>query len=141
MIYPKLFSRNGQVMLITVLALSSTILVSTAVAGLLTVFQIRQATDVVNSSKAVFASDMGLEWNLYHFFKDDVNNPACPATCSCPGGAACDINGKCELDNKATFTASCVSVDNGLNKDITIKSIGTSNRSSRAFQMSFTIIN
>src|SRR3989338_10873566 len=75
---------RGQIMLLTVLALSGTILGATTIAGLLMVYQIRQSNDIVNSTKAIFAADAGLEWRLYKFFKFD--SQACK---DCPDGGAC----------------------------------------------------
>ncbi len=59
-------------MILTVLALGGTILGATTVAGLLMLYQIRQATDLANSAKAIFAADAGLEWALYQFFTKDT---------------------------------------------------------------------
>jgi hypothetical protein len=56
-------------MLLTVLALGGTILGATTIAGLLTVYQIRQTSDIANSAKAFAAADAGIEWGLYQFFK------------------------------------------------------------------------
>ena len=53
-------------MLLTVLVLSSTLLSVALIAGLLMLFQIRQAGDATNSAKAVFAADSGIEWWFYN---------------------------------------------------------------------------
>lgn len=60
-------------MLLTVLVLSGTILGTTTIAGLLTLYQIRQSTDIINSGKAIFAADAGLECEFYRFTQ---NKPA-----------------------------------------------------------------
>jgi hypothetical protein len=57
-------------MLLAALALGGTILGATTIAGFLTAYQIRQATDFANSAKAVFAADAGTEWALYDFYVD-----------------------------------------------------------------------
>jgi len=57
-------------MLLTVLVLSGTVLAVTTVAGILMVYQIRQTTNIVNSAKAIFAADTGLEWELYRLNKN-----------------------------------------------------------------------
>jgi hypothetical protein len=65
--HPRL--NSGQMMILTSLALGSAILGTTAIAGLLMVYQLRQTTDFANSAKAVFAADAGIEWGLgqrYH---------------------------------------------------------------------------
>ena len=55
-------------MLIAVLALGGAILGATAVAGLMTLYQIRAATDTANSAKAIFAADAGTEWALFNYY-------------------------------------------------------------------------
>jgi len=60
------FQRNsGQVMLMSVIMLGGILLTSGVIGGLLVVQQIRQSTDTVNSAKAIFAADAGLEWMTY----------------------------------------------------------------------------
>ena len=67
---------KGQVMLLTVLIVSGTILGATTIAGLLMVYQIRQATNFGQSLQALFAADTGLEWQLYRKFqKEDYLEP------------------------------------------------------------------
>ncbi len=110
---------SGQVMLVTVMALSGTILGATTIAGLLMLHQIRQSTDTVNSSKAIYAADSGIEYELYRFFKDDSYE---------------DIN---PLSNGATFETRVVEklADDGVTvESITIKSTGKSNKIARAFE-------
>ncbi len=59
-------------MLLTVLILGSTILGASTIAGYLTVLKIRASSDTTNSSKAIFAADTGIEWELYKY----IGNPA-----------------------------------------------------------------
>lgn len=67
---------KGQVMLLTVLIVSGTILGATTIAGLLMVYQMRQATNFGESLQALFAADTGLEWQLYRKFqKSDYPEP------------------------------------------------------------------
>ena len=61
---------KGQVMLLTVLIVSGTILGATAIAGVLMLYQLRQATDFGRSLQALFAADTGLEWRLYRKFAE-----------------------------------------------------------------------
>lgn len=61
-------ARSGQAMLIAVLSLGGAILGATAVAGLLTLYQIRATTDTQNSAKAIFAADTGTEWALFSYY-------------------------------------------------------------------------
>lgn len=113
-------------MLITVLALSGTILGATAIAGLLMLYQLRQSNDVINSNKAIFAADSGLEWRLYKFFKAD--NQTCK---ECPDGGACPGP---SFENGASFQAACDSAG-GAATTTTVKSTGTSGNASRALQI------
>ena len=110
---------EGQVMLITVILLSGAILASTSLIGLLTRYQLRQASDINASMKAIFAADAGIEWAFYNenklietgLYKD----LATPQTVS--------------LTNGAKFTVSKVPSDPSL-----IKSIGQFGLSARAFE-------
>ena len=70
--------RNGQVMVLTVLALGGAILSATTIAGLLMLYQIRQTSDFANSARAIFAADAGIEWGLYNFLCTDAENFPCP---------------------------------------------------------------
>lgn len=111
-------------MLITVLVLTGTILGATTIAGLLTLYQLRQATDVVNSTKAVFAADSGLEWRLYKFFKKDSH--VCE---DCPNGGVCPQ--PLFDDSNVVFETACISSEN----QISVKSTGISHDAARAFEM------
>ena len=62
--------KNGQVMLLTTAIIGGVILGTATLSGFLMRYQIRQATNVVFSAKAIFAADTGIEWELYKFFKN-----------------------------------------------------------------------
>ncbi|MFH1759100.1 MAG: pilus assembly PilX N-terminal domain-containing protein [Patescibacteria group bacterium] len=66
------FREQGQVMLLTVLIISGTILGTTTLAGLLMLNQIRQATNVMYSTQAIFAAEAGMEWQFYNLLKDST---------------------------------------------------------------------
>ena len=100
---------KGQVMLLTVLVIGGLLLGASAIAGLMMVYQLRQASDVVNSTKAIFAAHTGIEWEPYRMFKN--SNYAKPV-----------------MTNQADFSTTVYGGN-------TVKSIGSSNRSSRAFEM------
>jgi len=102
---------KGQVMLMTVLVIGGLLLGASAIAGLLMVYQIRQSSDVTNSTKAIFAADTGIEWELYRMFKN--SNYAKPA-----------------MTNQTDFSTTVYGTS-------TIKSVGASSRSSRAFELTF----
>lgn len=72
-------SREGQLMLLTILVLGATFLAATTIAGLLTTYQIRQSTDFVRSAQAIFAADTGIEWGLYQFFTKNPQGLSDPA--------------------------------------------------------------
>lgn len=94
-------------MLLSVLVISGTILGATTIAGLLMLYQLRQATNISFSQQALFAADAGIEWELFKLFKPEIasanpdlapvmDNQTCVATVSsnqiirsvgCAGGA------------------------------------------------------
>lgn len=119
---------RGQVMLITSLVLSGALLGATAIAGLLTLYQLRQGSDMANSTKAIFAADAGLEWRLYRFFKTDKS-------CDCSSPDQCP---EPEFSNGATLKTSCVSEAAKTTQAVTIRSTGIANKNARAFEFNFT---
>ncbi len=54
-------------MVLTIMVLGGVMIGASTIAGLLTLFQIRQSTDMTNSTKAIYAADTGSEWSLYRF--------------------------------------------------------------------------
>ena len=58
--------KRGQVMLLTVLIVSGTILGATTIAGLLMLYQLRQVTNFGYSVQAFFAADTGAECAFFH---------------------------------------------------------------------------
>ena len=121
-------AKDGQVMLITSIVLSSTLLGATAIAGLLMLYQLRQGSDITNSTKAIFAADAGLEWRLYRFFKVD-------RSCDCSDPDQCPPP---EFLNGATLQTSCVSSAGDTSQTVTIRSTGFANKNARAFEFNFT---
>jgi hypothetical protein len=67
--------RSGQAMLIAVLSLGGAVLGATAIAGFLTLYQIRTTADTENSAKAIFAADTGTEWAQFEYY-DNSNIPS-----------------------------------------------------------------
>ncbi len=63
--------KSGQVMIISVVMLGGILLSAAAIAGLLMIYQIRASNDAVNSAKAVFAADAGIEAVTWCTFKPD----------------------------------------------------------------------
>ena len=96
-------------MLLTILVIGGLLLGASAIAGLLMVYQIRQSSDITNSTKAIFAADTGIEWGLYGMFKDqDYPKPI--------------------MTNQADFSTTVYGTSS-------IKSVGSSQRASRAFEV------
>lgn len=52
-------------MILTVIVLSSTLLSVTLIGGFIMLYQIRHAGDFVNTTKAIFAADTGVDWWIY----------------------------------------------------------------------------
>ncbi|KKW45497.1 MAG: hypothetical protein A3A43_00770 [Candidatus Liptonbacteria bacterium RIFCSPLOWO2_01_FULL_56_20] len=112
-------------MILAVLALGGAILGATTIAGLLMVYEVRQASDLNNSAKAVFAADAGIEWGLYQFFNPSSTNP------------------RPTFGNNATSTTSCYDAGDALLPDCrdeavsTIRARGSAGNVSRAFELTF----
>ncbi|MFH1346892.1 MAG: hypothetical protein ABIH10_01430 [Spirochaetota bacterium] len=100
---------SGQVMLLTVLILGGVVLSVSMIAGYITVQKIRQSSDATNSTKAIFAADTGIEWELYKQFKGPADKPV--------------------LSNGADFETS--------GSEYVKKSVGRSNNAFRAFEIEF----
>lgn len=108
----------GQVMLITTLVLSGTILAASTIAGLLMLYQIRQAGNSAESAKAIFAADSGTEVEMYNLYFPDL------ADCSYTPS----------FDDPNTKIAEHFSeIDSSGN--ISIISKGVAGRTTRAFQV------
>lgn len=69
--------KKGEIALISVLLIGGALITSAAIAGLVTIYQIRQANDVAASTKAIFAADAGIEWQSY-CYKTSNANVGCP---------------------------------------------------------------
>lgn len=135
--------RNGQVMILTVLALGGAILGATTIAGILMLYQIRQATDLTNSGKAIYAADAGLEWTLYNWFCASTGKTPCPApddvtwnrkTMNLGNGSKVTVTQTC-FDASGAVLPTCTAATNA--SSTTFKSLGASGNSSRAFGLSF----
>lgn len=101
-------------MLLTVMLLSGAVLGATSLAGLLVLHQLRQASDILSSTRSIFAADSGLECALYKKYQD--------------AGQDCGEEGDpVELGNNSSF----ITIDSGAS----IKAIGRSGRTSRALEL------
>ena len=57
--------RSGQAMLIAVVIMGSILLSITTIAGYLSTQRLKTSSDVAASTRAIYAADAGIEWNLY----------------------------------------------------------------------------
>lgn len=57
-------------MIMTIMVVVGALVGASAIAGSLMVRQIRQSTQGIDSTKAIFASESGIELELYHRYKD-----------------------------------------------------------------------
>lgn len=101
-------------MLLAVVLVGSAVLTITSIAGYLTLQRIRMSSNFTDSAKAIFAADAGLECEFYRFFKSS------------------DID--C---NNLSFTDPKTKIQTVVEADQYIKSIGTSNKATRAFISEF----
>lgn len=69
---------SGQAMLLTVIMMSGIFMVATAIAGMLTFYQLQQANDISNSAAAIFAADGSLEEGVYRYLKTEID---CEGVC------------------------------------------------------------
>jgi hypothetical protein len=117
-------------MLLTVLVLGSTVLGATTIAGLLMLYQVRQATDLGNSAKAIFAADAGIEQAFYNLFKCSGED----AASTCPAEAPIFTNGASVevICFKGQEETDCS--DAGITR---IRSVGQGASAYRAFEASF----
>lgn len=124
--------RSGQVMILTVLMLGATMLGATTIAGLLMLYQVRQASDIINSTKAVYAADAGVDAALYQFFKQQTG-----VTPQFTNGAALHYLGCVDtLQDTTTVEADCAADFSGTDdnpfKSRAFKAIGRSAGSYRS---------
>lgn len=127
-----LLKKDGQVMILTVLALGGTLLGATTVAGLLMLYQIRQSTDLANSAKAIFAADAGIEWGLYNLFCEESSTPKNP----CPRGPLGAFTNNASVDVVCRSGAGAVISCSDLENVREIRSVGRAGTASRAFRLS-----
>lgn len=112
------YDNKGQVMLLTAISVAAMVLAATSLAGLLTLYELTQVTNVKNSGQAIFAADAGTECLSYQEF-------VASSTIDCDSGT---------LTNGAEFVTTSTSP--GI-----FDAIGTSGLASRAFEINFNNIN
>ncbi len=130
---------RGQAMLLAITLIGSVVLIFSSISGYFILQRLRMAADFVDSSKAIYAADTGLEWKLYQCFKCDQS-----------GQTFCDINagaGNCSsnqavdnliplmTDSLTSFVSAVTASAVGTSTRYDFKSVGTSNKSHRAFEL------
>jgi hypothetical protein len=121
--------KNGQAMILAVLALGGTMLGATAIAGFLMLYQIRQATDFESSAKALFAADAGTEWALYTY----SHPPAGPL----PGNPAGTLSNGAIVQVTCYDASSTVTPCDSTSTAVSAISKGVAEDSKRAFFVGF----
>ncbi|MBU2101677.1 hypothetical protein KKH05_03095 [Patescibacteria group bacterium] len=114
---------KGQVMILSVLLISSAVLAASSLAGSLVLFQLKRTAGAEDSARAIFAADAGMEHALYTRFVT-------------PG--ACDVNPIEPGDDFFTFKNEDIPVSYIVKFDAECKSaqsLGLSNRTARAFEI------
>lgn len=121
MILRRCYSK-GQTMLLAVLLISASAMVFASIAGYMMLARIRASSDITDATKAIMAADAGVECELYYVFS--------------PASIDCDT---LQFDDSKTSVLTQVGdsdiPSDGINDYV--KSIGTANKSKRAFMVSF----
>lgn len=117
-------STTGQVMLLSVLMIGSSILVFSSIAGYMMLERFRTSSNAVDSTKAIFAADSGIECELYKYNFSDPQN-----------SRQIDCESLKFNDNKTSILTDVVGDASGT--PLYVKSIGTSVKSKRAFMLYF----
>jgi hypothetical protein len=123
--------RRGQAMLIAVLAIGGAILGATAIAGFLTLYELRSGNDTQNSAKAIFAADSGVEYALFNYY--------CPTEGRCASAPPFPTFANGATDNVTCYDATGVPLGSCFDPAVnTAISKGLSLNSSRAFLIDLT---
>jgi len=98
-------NQNGQVMIVVILALGAVMIGANIIAGVLINNQIRQVTNIVDSTKAIYAADAAIEAGYYSFLTG--NNVALTFSNKASSTIKCFDNSR---NNVACNTASVYSI-------------------------------
>ena len=123
----KIETRQGQIMLLSVLLISTAVLGAASLAGLLVLFQLRQTGDAETSAQAIFAADAGIERVLYERYQ----NPVVTSQCDAGENVAFEISSESDPD---TFTVANIQYLVGGDCE-EAKSAALAGRSARALQI------
>ena len=126
--------QSGQAMLIAVFAIGGSLLAATAIAGFLMVYQIRQSVDAVNSTRAIMASDAGIERALYYFSTSTDSQPAAASK----GGPVLETQSGLFSSSDVGYTVFCYSgtqVSSTCANASTVRSYGDAVDATRIFEV------
>ena len=122
-------NNKGQIMMLSVLMIGTSILVFSSIAGYLMLQRLRAASNSVDSTKAIFAADSGIECGLYAVNFASTTNPR---------SVECNTDSSTSTlkfdDDHISVAAQANYSDSGV--ITSIKSIGTASKSNRAFLIS-----
>ncbi|MDO8557519.1 MAG: hypothetical protein Q7R98_03630 [Candidatus Jorgensenbacteria bacterium] len=108
---------------------------ASVVAGLLTAYQIRQANDTVESMKAFFAADAGIEQALYNYFNQPPILPSEIVPSREYYGANGIIAGSTSYSSSLTFRFDSQNPTQGqLPVGFTVRSYGDSGKAQRELE-------
>jgi|GEM_PF-2103423 hypothetical protein len=74
---------SGQALIMLVVLMGGMLMMATAIAGLLTFYQLQQAGDTSRSTAAIYAADAGLERAAYFYSYEYIEDTSVPAQYSC----------------------------------------------------------
>ena len=115
-------------MLLTLLFIGSSILIFSTIAGYIMIQRIRASSDTVDSTKAIFAADSGVECMLFKYASTTENR----------SGLDCNTASRGFLSFDDNFVSAYTEIaSSSVGSSSYIKSVGASNRSKRAFYLGF----
>lgn len=110
-------------MMLSVLIIGTSILVFSTIGGYLMLQRLKEASNIVDTTKAILAADSGVECELYRYNKSAIST----VECNTASGAA-----TLKFDDSYVSVATTVSTTPS-GKPVSIQSIGSSIKSKRAF--------
>jgi hypothetical protein len=136
-LYAQRKNAGGQAMLLAVLTLGATMLGATTIAGLLMLYQIRQATDFGSSARSIFAADAGTEWALYTYYKQGQSIPFPGAPSSFNNGTWSGTLGNGAVVSATCYSSAAVSPCDDATDTIEVVAKGSAGNTARAFLAAF----
>ena len=115
--------------MLSVLIIGTSILVFSTIGGYLMLQRLREASNIIDTTKAIFAADSGIECELYRYNKLDISTVGTVDTVDCntaSGAAILKFD-----DSQVGVSTTVLTTPSG--QLISIQSIGSSIKSKRAF--------